>query len=209
MIIHQNAMIVDPATYDKNIAWNEAQKLVKLFFAENNIFIPEILDSSDKNVRRSSTGLKTDYGFYDGALNVNLKKSRMPVKNPGFSWSFTGSKADLTVPGILMHEVGHHLHTLAGCQYRKHHHEGCMISAFYEATNDEPVISGYEPNVFERFAEATRLFILNPLLLQEGRPRRYEFLAARYKTIHSVPWKEVLQNAHPRLISSLENWIKR
>jgi hypothetical protein len=144
------------------------------------------------------------YGLYSPAHSkvwVNLKKSRNPTRVPGFAWSFTGFKADLTVPGITAHETGHHLHA------ESHIPMGLIRSSFAS----EPKVSGYEPHPGESFAEAVRLYILNPMLLLEGRPRRFDFLHGIVKVspVHVTPWRDVLKHAHPKIIASAEAWIAR
>jgi len=52
---------------------------------------------------------------------------------------------------------------------------------------------------------------LNPNLLMLGRPKRWHFLTVdmKLKPLHNEPWKNVLVNAHEKLICAAENWIKR
>jgi hypothetical protein len=147
------------------------------------------------------------YEWHSHQMFVNVKGSKCPVKTPGFSWSFTGYKSDLTAPGILAHEMGHHIHCLLD-EVIPHNELKSMIRNTFKI---ESCVSGYEPNFYESFAEAMRLFILNPDLLSDGRPARFRFFTEvlELKTLHSVPWKTVLQNAHPKMITATESWIKK
>ncbi len=200
-------LIVDPLTYSKQVAYDEALVIVKQFLDLNNIAHPSSFNVFNSFPRMGK--LKTDYGFYefrDRSININLKKSRTPVKNPGFQWSFTGSTADLTAPGILCHEVGHHIHSENGDRYYKN---SGYVHKFFVHVQNEASVSGYEPNLYEAFAETMRLFILNPDLLKLGRPLRFGYFVDELKLqpLHEIPWKEILINAHPRLVSAVENWI--
>jgi hypothetical protein len=127
-------------------------------------------------------------------LMVNVKKSRTPVKMPGFSWSYTGYKADLTIPGILCHEIGHHTHHVLETQ--KPVDDVTIHTLLKSIRKNEKAVSSYEPNVF----------ILNPNLLMLGRPKRWHFLTVdmKLKPLHNEPWKNVLMNAHKKLICAAE-----
>jgi hypothetical protein len=158
----------------------------------NNITPPKIKDSKDNSC----------YGYYifgKDSIYINLKLCRVPVKKPGFSWSYTGYKADLTPAGVCAHEFGHYLDSFM--KYPSKSFTG----------NGEPSVSSYEPNKSESFAEMIKLFILNPDLLRVGRPKRWEFLTKRLglKPVNIKPWREILGNADPKLIAAAQSWILR
>jgi len=199
--------IVDPATYDKRQAFDAALVYVKAFLDLNGIApVTEYLTEPDDAKKPPGKNPWHDRGWYwFGTVFVNLKKTRTPVKVPGFQWSYTGYKADLTTPGVLAHEVGHHVHFELD-RVRGEHVLG-KVRAVYAI---EPPVSGYEPNPYEVFAESMRLFILNPMLLAEGRPERYSMLIKlNLQPLHHAPWREVLVNAHPKIIAAAERWIER
>lgn len=189
------AIIVDPYNYDKNLAWVEAVSHVKLFLQHNNVNEPTINSCAPKHTLNKWQG----YGLYvNGNIHVNLKRAKTPVKTPGFSWTYTGYKADLTCAGILAHETGHYVHDVLGK----------AADAFLQIVGDEPSVSSYEPTVGESIAEAFKLFILNPSLLREGRPRRAKFFdETNLSPVVDVHWREVLRHAHPKLINAAEKWI--
>ena len=132
---------------------------------------------------------------------INVKKCAVATKTPGFKWSYPGYKADLTPIGVLTHELGHVAHNHIKCDYKKH----VMAIRKKEAN-----VSSYEPNIWETVAEATKLFINNPMLLKEGRPFRYEFLINQlgFKPLHELDWRIVLGEAHPKFIEATQRWIK-
>lgn len=192
-------IIVNPETYDKVAAWVAALDLCHEFLDMNGVRRPEYVP-----MQGPIEGKWKSFGMYDPDLCkvwVNLKKSRPPTRTPGFSWTFTGFKADLTVPGIAAHETGHHLHS----------ESDVSMLTVRDAFVGEPSVSGYEPHPGESFAEAARLFILNPLLLLEGRPKRFDFMTdvVKVRPVHTTPWRDVLCHAHPRIIMAAEAWIAR
>lgn len=205
-------LIVDPNCYDKERELLRALDYTKEFLRFNDIPpVTEYLWAPDDSKKPVGKNPWHDKGWYwFGTLFVNLKRSRVPVKVPGFAWSFTGSKADLTAPGVLAHETGHHAHY----QLDKRGGTGAahlLMCDLSDVKKEEPPVSGYEPNLYEVMAEMVRLFILNPSLLKEGRPLRWALLRDNLglRPLHDAPWREVLRNAHPKLIASLENWVRR
>lgn len=204
--------VVDPETFHKETALRAAVTYVEAFLDLNGIpRVREYLFAPDDSKKPPGKNPWHDNGWYwRGALFVNLKRSRVPVKAPGFSWSFTGFKADLTAPGILAHETGHHVHFELEKRLSTELRKGLMDCLGYLKDN-ETAVSGYEPNLHEVMAEAMRLFIMNPTLLREGRPERFRFLTDHLglRALHDAPWRDVLRNAHPRIIAAAEGWIKR
>src|SRR5574342_1404331 len=102
--------IVDPATYDKATALEAAREYVSGFLGHNGLRGPSKLITEQLTRHENRWRDNGWYKFDTMEMFVNLKRSRPPVKVPGFQWSFTGFKADLTAPGILAHETGHHVH---------------------------------------------------------------------------------------------------
>jgi hypothetical protein len=194
------AIIVDPDAYVKETAFTLAQDLCCEFLDANGLTHPEFIPT-----KGPIEGQWKNFGMYEAATQrvwVNLRKSRVPTKTPGFSWSFTGYKSDLTAPGILAHEVSHHVHRLL--------RNRASIATVRLAFAGESAVSGYEPHPGEAFAEAGRLFILNPELLRAGRPKRWTFLTSLgLKPCHVTPWRDVLMHAHPKIVAAAETWITR
>jgi hypothetical protein len=198
-------LIVDPKAYDKYDATNLTRTYISEFLNSNKIFEPkDVIYENAENKK----GLWTAYGWYNfktRTVYVNVKKTRPQTITPGFAWSFTGFKADMTAPGVLAHEFGHHVHNmLIGI-----HGNSTLLKAIRKVKKNELPVSGYEPNSYETFAEAIRLFILNPNLLRLGRPIRWAFLTQGLglKPLHDISWQEILVHAHPKIISSAEKWI--
>lgn len=157
----------------------------------NKIPLPKII----KNHNLKSYGV---YVSGQSSITINPKKTRTPVDKPGFAWSFTGYKADLTIAGVMAHETGH---------YVDYH-----LNWISDNLNvkKEPKVSSYEPNKKEVFAEMMKLFILNPDLLKQGRPLRWKFLTENlgFQPFITDKWENILKNANPKIISAAKNWIK-
>lgn len=166
--------------------------IVVAFCKINKLPIPYIVNAANTSY----------YGFYDwgsGTISVNEKIVLTPVRTPGFCWSYTGYKADLTGAGVIAHECGHYVDDMLK-KPSKH---------IKKAVKGEKAVSPYEPNAYEVFAESMKLFILNPNLLKVGRPKRYAFLReAGLKPLIGDSWETVLGAAHPKLIAAAKNWIK-
>jgi hypothetical protein len=203
--------IVNPEGYDKRAELVRAVTYVEAFLDLNGIKrVDRYLWTPDDPLAPPGDNPWHRNGWYwQGNLFVNLKRSKTPVKTPGFAWSYTGFKADLTAPGILAHEIGHHVwfeHVARNFSNRVTRDE---LLALMSVQSEAPV-SGYEPNSHEVFAEAMRLFILNPTLLKEGRPGRWAALQGfGLRPLHDAPWRDVLVHAHPKIIRAAESWIER
>lgn len=198
--------VVNPVGYNKVLALDAAQGYVGDFLSHNGLPGPSKLITEATTRHENRWRDNGWYKFDTREMFVNLKRSRVPVKVPGFQWSFTGFKADLTAPGILAHETGHHVHNLLNPRFGAQN----VIAMIRKCAANEPRVSSYEPNAHETFAEAMRLFILNPELLREGRPIRWAMLTGdlNLKPLHAAPWRDVLVHAHPRLIAAAEKWIR-
>mgnify|MGYP003345775839 CR=1 FL=1 len=204
-----NPLIVDPHNYDRKIAYEQAKKQCQEFLGSNKLREPGqwATEMPMKKYQRN-------FGLYNhsrgGSVCVNLKKSRPPVKTPGFQWSYTGYKSDLTAPGILAHEVGHHIDAVFLKELSRDDRRSTWAT-WDRIRRNEPRVSSYEPNDSEAFAESMKLFILNPDLLRTGRPLRYKFLtkALQLVPVHDLSWQQILVNAHPKLHAAARKWMVR
>jgi len=76
--------------------------------------------------------------------------------------------------------------------------------------DEEAEISVAEYNVLESFAEAIRLFVTNPNLLEVGRPARWEHLrsAMGLKPLHDASWRTVMSKASNVVRRAVEEWLE-
>jgi hypothetical protein len=186
-------IIANPDTFNRADMFQRGSSYVTEWCQWNNL--PPVLIVNDPRL--------SGYGRYDhgspGTIRVNVGSTRLPARIPGYAWSFTGYKADLTVPGVIAHEAGHHAHLTLGWSRLK----GLLN------VSSEPAVSAYEPNLGEVIAEALKVFILNPELLRAGRPLRWHFITEvmGLKPLHATPWLEVLRYAHSKHHAAARKWI--
>lgn len=187
---------------NKDNLWEEAKDLCNQFLILNHIEMTTM--EIDNNYKYNGY-----YNYETIEAFVNLKRSKVPVKNPGYCWSFPGYKSDLTCVGILTHEIGHHIH------YMKMVNDPNIKKkekVWKDIMKREKPITQYDKGntIEESIAEALKVFITNPDLLKEGRPLRYNFLTQEFnlKPLHNQPWKEVLKYADTKFISAAQSWIK-
>lgn len=128
---------------------------------------------------------------------------------PGFAgrmWSWPGYTVDRTPYGVVQHELGHHVDVQRG------YHKGSYWSEFStgvrEASGEEPITS-YCPNNAEWFAEMFRVFVTNPDLLRQVRPRTHRELAGRFKPVFSDSWRARLAGAPERTLKAAERQVER
>lgn len=171
----------------------EGINIINKFCELNNIPIPKISFTTDKHEKF--------HGFYvwnSSEITIIINRCTKPALNPGFKWSFPHYFVDRTVLGVICHEFGHYLHEYLGFPRMK--------------KLGEP-ITGYEPDVYERFAETIRIFLTNPDLLKQYNKKRYDFLTIDLKLIpiHDIDWKLQLNkygNVNEKYIKACENRIK-
>jgi hypothetical protein len=193
-----NVIYCNPDDFDKMSNYEQGLAMCLKWLQLNRLSIPRF------RITRMTRGHRGLYSWKrPNTVFVNLKLAVTPPKTPGFRWSFTGYKADMTPAGICAHEVGHHANYERG--WRKIQD---LIPADVYAEDD---ISGYVYNQSELIAESIKLFILNPNLLKIGRPAHWKFVTRtmRLKPLHDIPWQDVLKFAHPKFIKAAQNWIAK
>jgi hypothetical protein len=114
-------------------------------------------------------------------------------------WSYPAYRVDRTPYGVVMHELGHHVDSVLG---------HASNSAAWHAACKGSRVTGYEPNVSEKFAESFRLFTTNPALLRAVAPLRHAHLVAL--GLHSTApatWRAALAafNAPQRFVDAAAN----
>ncbi len=137
------------------------------------------------------------YNHKEMKIVINMKKLRRCTKSPGFCWSYTGYKADITPSGVLLHEYAHFLDDLCG-----------NLSAGFKRKTKGERVSSYEPTDEEAFAESFRVFVLNPDLLKNICPKRYGILIKSFKPVINDPWEKVLEHSHEKYKIAIKNLIK-
>lgn len=184
--------IIDPKSYDIVEMRQRSLEMIDEFCSVNKLSPPKVLLNQKAKMPKYMRGYCThrSLAFSDGVR---------PAVNPGYSWSFTGYRADMTCAGIAAHELGHWFHIRRRGSLQK----------FSELAVGAKRVSSYEPNTSEAFAETMRLYVLNPDLLRLASPVRFEAMAAVGAVqLHDAPWRDVLANAGQKRVTAVEKWIQ-
>jgi len=191
--MRQIGIIIDPDDFNREGNFLDGVELCKEFLAANRMRAPEFTNTGCDHPFLGGPGA---FGFYrNEVVRVNVPKTALPVRVPYRAWSYTGWKADRTAAGVVAHETGHHVDFLLGN----------LSLQTPELLED---ISSYSKvNGTENWAEAVRLFILNPDLLKCAWPTTYFKLSLSLVPVVTFTWREVLANAHPRFIEVAEKRI--
>ena len=192
-MVIENMLKIDPFNCNKEELLKTANELIIDFCNLNNIKLPTITINNDIKY----------YGYYNNKkITLNLKKSSLPTKTPGYKWSFPGYKSDLTIIGILAHEFGHYV------DYNILTPKDIFL--FNDIRRKEKNVTSYEPNVHESIAESVKLFITNPELLKYGRPLRYDFLKRKLTPLYdNYNWEDCFEYADKKYITAAKNWAKK
>ena len=171
---------------NKQIELKKAKKILKEFCLLNNIKTPRcIIDNTID-----------EFGVYYtnniSTIFINLDKCKLSN-----SKLTHGSIKEYTIIGVLIHEFAHLLHY----QY----HYDVLHKSFKKLK--EPLIHYFERDIEEDIAESIRLFILNPTLLEEGRPKRYKILNKLFKTINTEHYIVQLERLNTQNRIMTQKWI--
>lgn len=133
-------------------------KLAYDFCKHNRIPLPRLLTQKDHH-NGSLSGI-----YYSNTRTIKVWPEACAKMSVRYSWP--GLFCDRTPYGVIQHELGHHVHEIFASQ-------GIARVVCGTYRDKEDPITGYAPNVAEKFAEFFRLFVTNPGLLQAIRPLSY------------------------------------
>lgn len=120
------------------------------------------------------------------------------------NWTWPASGTDREPCGVLAHELGHHVDWLSSD--RRGSYSGEYGEAVMRESREPPLTSYAATNPAEWWAEAFRLFLLNPDLLDRLRPRTHSIIVKKFQPIETRGWLPVLgQNVPDRVVKSLRN----
>jgi len=123
------------------------------------------------------------------------------IGTAGRQWSYPGYVVDRTPYGVLAHELGHHVDNQHGAAggYRSH---------VWRPLDMAP-LTGYCPNDNEWFAELFRLFVTNPDLFRQLRPKIQDLFFGDWPNVaQHRQWAEVLKLSE-RHIKAAANKLKK
>lgn len=169
----------------KELEYKNAKLFINNFCKVNNLIKPYY--RKDNNIK--------DLGYYyirtgnkEIILNLNKCHLSTPRKN-------SACIIDNTITGVLVHEFAHYLH------YTLHYNK--LINSFKRLK--EPLIHFREMDIEEDIAESIRLFITNPSLLNEGRPKRFKILSKYFKSTINTHYTGLIPITNNDF---LYNWIE-
>ena len=147
-------------------------------------------------------------GYYrKGVIHVRLPLCAT-VGRAGRSWSWPGYPVDRTPYGVVLHEFGHHVDfTLSGVKKKYAGDFGVVLCL----ASGERALTGYAPNEAEWFAEIFKLYLSNPDLLRQLRPKAFAGLSSLFKAPITTGWRETLEamDAPVRTIAAARNRIHK
>jgi hypothetical protein len=188
------------AAFNREQLFEMGVRVMREFCNVNAIFTPEVR--------------KTDQGAWPYSECAYYRPSYMAICVPrcawigtaGRAWSFPGYTVDRTPYGVLQHELGHHVDVLRGQRPGAYWSE--FSKAVREASGEKPVTS-YCPNDAEWFAEMFRVYVTNPDLLLQVRPRTHRELRSCFEPVFRDSWRDRLQGAPARTITAAERQIEK
>lgn len=163
-----------------------AKGIIKQFCDANNIKVPKC------RVQKLDKGLGVFKPSKPNFIFVDIEKCR--VSNKRLNATFIKDK---TICGVIIHEFAHYIHL--------NHHYSYLKNCFKRLK--EPLIHYFESDIDEDIAESIRLFILNPTLLKEGRPKRYKILSRIFKQINVVHFTELFYHLPMENRYFIVEWI--
>lgn len=185
-------MTAAPVIYEfglaKEVLFEQGRQLAEEFCEYNGLPVIPIRD--DPTLR--------GFGLYGhDVIWVNVRSTATPRQTRGRVWSFPGRKSDRTAAGVVCHEMGHHAYF-----NRK------LPRGWREVVAATRPITSYEPSTGEAYAESLRLFILNPDLLRQGRPERYEYITEYHglRPVVTLAQHAVLAQAPAHILAAAEKF---
>ncbi len=146
---------------------------------------------------------KRDLGTGPG-ISINVQECGWPASDRGRNWSWPGNAVDRTPFGVVCHELFHHVDWLTGSCKGSYFSEWCEE---VKAAAGEPGLTTYaDENPAEYLAESGRLFVTNPALLEQLRPKTFAAIAVKYKPLPGPGWLGRLGlNVPTRVVKALRN----
>jgi hypothetical protein len=138
-------------------------------------------------------------------INICLQECARSAREEDVrNWNWPGNVTDREPYGVICHELGHHVDWCTGTKKWTY---GSEYSSEVMTESGEPPITSYAPNPAEWFAEIFRLFVTNPDLLRQLRPKAFEILTRKYQPLERGNWRTLLGTNVPEKI--VKNLIKK
>lgn len=123
----------------------------------------------------------------------------------GMQWSFPGYAVDRTPYGVVQHELGHHVDVVMSDRVGPYF--GDFSQGMRKRSGEAPITT-YCPNDGEWFAEMFRVFVTNPDLLLQLRPRTHAEMMKRLAPVFTDTWRERLDGAPDRTLLAAQRKVE-
>lgn len=175
-----------PEHYNKQQAFNDVCHLGAYFCVLNSLTVPAFCQVS---LVGNALGYASQWSGRKYLIQIDANKCGKPREGSPPFMSWPGHQYDDTVTGTVAHEIGHIAHWHVSDRITRLRRKEIEVIAMAEPE----VITAYEKkNADERWAEAMRLFILNPSLLKKRWPMRFEYLSTLFLPAVQVSSEEIL-----------------
>jgi hypothetical protein len=177
---------------------------VRRFCKINSLPVPKFILWSKEDWCFNACAFYRPEGDRHAGINICLEHCGRPCpEEMSRNWSWPRNTTDREPFGVVCHELGHHCDWFVGGTKGRY---WSNYSTQVQKDSGEKPISGYCPDPTEWFAEIFLLFVTNPNLLKELRPKIYGILASRFKPAISSSWRTALgTNVPTRVIRSIIN----
>jgi hypothetical protein len=195
-------------TTNRNVLHLQALKLCTEFCELNQIPMPTVQQKKAVRVKGKRNVTAGYYSPHRLVIQVYVELCNPPSRSP-YAWTWPGYTADLTVLGVLAHELGHHWHWTRPESQTMHPFTLCMTSTWKPLAvmyskevkpYEKPVTSYGATNSSEGIAEAFKVFVTNPTLLLALHPFHYAFFMRRgLQPAVTSHWSEILSESQRHL----------
>lgn len=185
----------------KQALYDQGVDLLWTFCEANALKVPEVK-------RESPQGWPFGVCAYYRADRISICVEKCAaIGTAGMAWSYPGHSTDRTPYGVIAHELGHHVDLTRSI--RKDRYRGDFSLAMRARCVEAPLTS-YCPDDGEWFAEMFRLFVTNPDLLHQLRPRTFaDLLGMGFVPVFDDPWYSRLAAAPERTVQSIVNKLAK
>lgn len=186
-------------SYESKPAMLERGKdLATRFCQVNSIKAPEVVEVQLDDWHFS------ECAYYRANVTKICVAKCASVGYAGMHWSFPGYTVDRTPYGVIQHELGHHVDVLMSVRVNRYFGD---FSHGMRARSGEAPVTSYCPDDGEWFAEMFRVFVANPDLLLQLRPRTHAEMVARFKPVFTDTWRERMAGAPDRTVLAAQRKV--
>jgi len=203
--------IDDTFSYHREVLYKMGMKLITDFCDLNNVKCPNVTLYNDgwpfsevcAFYRPDTQDIKQwNRPSFPPGICIYLPKCAFPCTNLTVrQWSWPASDIDKTPYGVLAHELGHHFDYESG-KIKGTFYSEYSIEVYKESK--ERRITNYGTSPAEWFAEMFRVYVTNPNLLLNLKPKTYVIINRRWKHLPKRYWRDELgKNVPDKIVNNL------